>query len=77
MGLYGSVDVFFRIFAPKNIPPMARRKLGQTQAAFIIILWVVLVAYILLYAQITPFTVITILMSGVIVFIPIYKSLRK
>lgn len=56
---------------------MARRKLSQTQIASIIILWIVLVVYILLYADITPFTIITILMSGGIVFIPIYKSLKK
>lgn len=56
---------------------MARRKLSQTQIASIIILWIVLVVYILLYADITTFTIITILMSGAIVFIPIYKSLKK
>ncbi|SCD22279.1 putative membrane protein [Proteiniphilum saccharofermentans] len=56
---------------------MARKKLSQTQIAFIIILWIVLVVYILLYATITPFTVISILMSGAIVFIPIYRSLKK
>lgn len=56
---------------------MARRKLSQTQIAFIIILWIVLVAYIFLFAEITFFTIITILMSGAIVFIPIYKNLKK
>ena len=56
---------------------MARKKLSQTQIAFIIILWIVLVVYILLYAKITPFTVISILMSGAIVFIPVYRNLKK
>ncbi|MGB4577031.1 MAG: hypothetical protein WBI06_09035 [Paludibacter sp.] len=56
---------------------MARKKLSQTQIAFIIILWIVLVAYILLYAEITAFTMISILMSGAIVFIPVYKYLKK
>lgn len=56
---------------------MARKKLSETQMAFIIILWVVLVVYIVLYATITPFTVISILMSGAIVFIPIYRNIKK
>ncbi|MFA7141516.1 MAG: hypothetical protein WC126_11050 [Proteiniphilum sp.] len=56
---------------------MARRKLSQTQIAFIIILWIVLVVYILLYAEINGMTVVSILMSGAIVFIPIYKNLKK
>ncbi|WP_286854009.1 MULTISPECIES: hypothetical protein [unclassified Proteiniphilum] len=56
---------------------MAKKKLSQTQIAFIIILWIGLVTYILLYAEITAFTVISILMSGVVVFIPVYKNLKK
>ncbi|MDD3909988.1 hypothetical protein [Proteiniphilum propionicum] len=56
---------------------MARRRLSQTQIAFIIILWLVLVAYILLYAKITFYTIISILISGAIVFIPVYKNLKK
>lgn len=56
---------------------MARKKLSQTQIAFIIILWIVLVAYILLYAEINGLTIISILMSGAIVFIPVYKNLKK
>jgi len=56
---------------------MAHRKLSQTQIAFIIILWIVMVVYIFLYAVINIFTIISILMSGAIVFIPIYKYLRK
>lgn len=56
---------------------MARKKISQTQIAFIIILWIVMVVYILLYARITSFTILSILMSGAIVFIPIYKNLKK
>ncbi|WP_294079235.1 hypothetical protein [Proteiniphilum sp. UBA5384] len=56
---------------------MERRKLSTTQIACIIILWIILVAYILLYAQITTFTIISILMSGAIVFIPVYRNLKK
>lgn len=56
---------------------MAGKRLSQTQIASILILWIVLVVYILLYAHLTLFTLFSILMSGVIVFIPIYKSLRK
>ena len=56
---------------------MARKKLSQIQIGFIILLWVFIVAYIIINAQITPITIISIIMSGVIVFIPIYKSLKK
>ncbi|MDD2326827.1 MAG: hypothetical protein PHZ13_00720 [bacterium] len=56
---------------------MARRKLSQIQIAFIIILWLVLVTYILLYGEINAMTIVSILMSGAIVFIPIYKNLKK
>jgi len=56
---------------------MARKKFSQTQIAFIIILWIVLAAYILLYADINGMTVLSILLSGAIVFIPIYKNLKK
>ena len=56
---------------------MARKKLSQIQIAFIIILWIVLVVYIFLYAEVTVFTIISIILSGAIVFIPVYKSLKK
>lgn len=56
---------------------MARKKLSQTQIASIIILWIVLVVYIILYAELTAFTIVSIIMSGAIVFIPIYKNLKK
>lgn len=56
---------------------MARKKLSPVQIAFVIILWIVLVVYILLYAEINGMTVLSILMSGAIVFIPIYKNLKK
>lgn len=56
---------------------MARKKLSQSQIASIIILWVVLVVYIILYAEISVFTITSIIMSGAIVFIPVYKSLKK
>lgn len=56
---------------------MAKRKLSQTQIAFIIILWVVLVTYILLYTVLSFVTIVSIILSGIIVLIPIYKSLMK
>jgi hypothetical protein len=52
-------------------------KLSPIQIAFVIILWIVLVTYILLYSEINGMTVLSILMSGAIVFIPIYKNLKK
>lgn len=56
---------------------MAKRKLSQTQAGFIVILWVLLVGYILMNAQINGMTIVSILLSGAIVFIPIYKSMKN
>jgi hypothetical protein len=56
---------------------MARRKLSQTQIACIIILWIVLVVYILMYAEISAMTIMSIIISGAIVFIPIYKNIAK
>lgn len=56
---------------------MAKRKLSQTQSGFIIILWVLLVGYILMNAQINGMTIVSILLSGAIVFIPIYKSMKN
>ncbi|HAR37779.1 MAG TPA: hypothetical protein DCS09_03940 [Porphyromonadaceae bacterium] len=67
----------FLIFAGINQITMAGKKLSQTQIASILILWVVLVVYILLYADLTAFTLLSILMSGAFVFIPVYKSLKK
>lgn len=55
---------------------MARKKLSQSQIASIIILWIVLLVYIILYAEITTMTIISLIMSGAIVFIPIYKNLK-
>lgn len=81
MGLHEGIDANLCLFSLSlpvtNQTLMARKKLSQTQIAFIILLWIALVAYILLYAQITPMTVLSILMSGAIVFIPIYKNLKK
>lgn len=55
---------------------MAKKKLSQTQIAYIIILWIVLVVYILFNAEINGITVLSIIMSGIIVLIPVYKSLK-
>ena len=60
-----------------NDETMARRKLSQTQIACIIILWVVLVVYIFMYAEISAMTIMSIIISGAIVFIPIYKNIAK
>ena len=57
---------------------MAKRKFSKTQFGFMAILWVLLVGFILKYAEkIDGMTILMILMSGAIVFIPIYKNLRK
>lgn len=57
---------------------MARKKLTPIQMGFIALLWAFIVAYILIYSpKITITTILSIIISGIIVFIPIYKSLRK
>ena len=57
---------------------MARKKLTPIQMGFIVLLWVFLVAFILMNSpKITFTTIISIIMSGVFVFIPIYKSFKK
>ncbi len=57
---------------------MARKKLTPMQMGFIALLWIFLVAFILIYSpEITFTTVVSIIMSGIIVFIPIYKSFKK
>ena len=56
---------------------MRKRKFSKNQFGFIAILWVVLVGFILNYAVINLTTILSIIMSGAIVFIPIYKNLRK
>lgn len=57
---------------------MARKKLTPIQMGFIVLLWIFLVAFILINStKITTTNIVSIIMSGIIVFIPIYKSLRK
>ena len=57
---------------------MARKKLTPIQMGFIVLLWIFIVAYILIYSrEITPTVIISIIMSGIIVFIPIYKAFKK
>ncbi len=81
MGLYKRYRCesvpFFIIFVNHIVIIMAKRKLTQTQMGFIVVLWVLLVGYILMNVKITGMTIISILFSGAIVFIPIYKNLRK
>ncbi len=57
---------------------MARKKLTPIQMGFIALLWIFIVAFILTNSsEITFTTIISIIMSGIIVFIPIYKSFKK
>jgi hypothetical protein len=57
---------------------MARKKLTPIQMGFIVLLWIFLVAFILINSQkITTTNIVSIIMSGIIVFIPIYKTLKK
>jgi len=57
---------------------MARRKISTTQAVCIILLWFLLVYMLLRYSPTVDFmTVFTIVASGIIVFVPLYKNRRQ
>ena len=56
---------------------MPRRKISNTQAVCILFLWFLLVYMLLRYSPTVDFmTVFTIIASGVIVFVPLYKNRR-
>ncbi len=57
---------------------MARRKISNSQAISIIFLWGVLVYMLLTYSKTVDFmTVFTIVASGIIVFVPLYKNRKR
>lgn len=57
---------------------MARRKITNSQAACITLLWGILCYMLLVYSERITFDVIfTLVASAIIVFVPIYKSKRR
>lgn len=57
---------------------MARRKITNSQAVCIIILWGVLCYMLLAYSEAITFNVIFALVaSAIIVFVPLYKNFRR
>lgn len=57
---------------------MARRKITNSQAACITLLWGILCYMMLTYNEEITFDVIfTLVASGIIVFVPIYKSIKR
>lgn len=57
---------------------MARRKITNSQAVCITLLWGVLCYMLLSYSEkITIDVIFTLIASAIIVFIPIYKSRRR
>ena len=57
---------------------MARRKITNSQAVCIILLWVVLCYMLLAYSKEVDFMVIfSIIASAIIVFVPLYKNIKK
>ncbi len=57
---------------------MARRKITNSQAVCIILLWIILCYMLLAYSKEIDFMVIfSIVSSAIIVFVPLYKNLRK
>lgn len=56
---------------------MARRKITNSQAVCIILLWGVLCYMLLVYSkEITFYTIFTLVASAIIVFVPLYKNRR-
>lgn len=57
--------------------PRPPRHFGNIQISFIIALWLFLTILILIYAELTLYTLFVIAASGIIVFVPIYKARRR
>lgn len=57
---------------------MARRKITNSQAVCIILLWVVLCYMLLAYSEKIDFMVIfSLVASAIIVFVPLYKNIKR
>ncbi len=57
---------------------MARRKITNSQAICIILLWIVLCYMLLTYSKEIDFMVIfSIIASAIIIFVPLYKNRRN
>lgn len=57
---------------------MARRKITNTQAVCIILLWGILCYLLLAYSEtINTYTIFVIVASGIIVFVPLYKNRKR
>ena len=62
---------------PIQYNAMARRKISNTQAVCSLLLWFLLVYMLLRYSPTVDFmTVFTVIASGIIVFVPLYKNRR-
>lgn len=59
---------------PGNKQP---RHFSNLQIGFLFALWIFLIVTILLYAEITPYTIFLVVASGIIIFVPIYKAHRR
>lgn len=56
----------------------SRRRLNRTQSVLLVLFWVVLCYMVLVGApRIDGPLILSLVISGALVFIPIYKSLRK
>ncbi|MCC8096291.1 MAG: hypothetical protein LIP05_13635 [Tannerellaceae bacterium] len=57
---------------------MARRKISNSQIVCIVLLWGILCYMLLAYSEKIDFNVIfTLVASGIIVFVPIYKNVKR
>ncbi|MDR2680757.1 MAG: hypothetical protein LBC47_08130 [Tannerella sp.] len=57
---------------------MARRKITNSQAVCLILLWIFLCYMLLAYSEKIDFMVVfSIVASAIIVFVPLYKNIKK
>lgn len=57
---------------------MARRKITNSQAACLVLLWGVLAYMMLTYSEKVTFDIVFALVaSAIIVFVPVYKNIRR
>ncbi len=56
---------------------MAKRKFTTFNIICLVTLWVILCGCVLAYSPINLMTIFTIIASGIIVFVPVYKSKKR
>ncbi|MDY6121571.1 MAG: hypothetical protein SPI72_00570 [Porphyromonas sp.] len=56
---------------------MPRKPLSISQIVCVTLLWILIVVYILTHSRIDGPLVLSLILSGLLVFIPVYQTIRK